>query len=74
MLKPWRRAETGFLAVAQGDARAIADGDFIAASGVGPAYGSQLQVTDSKGGVKAVKWPGAGVVPPYDPFVRVECM
>ena len=67
-------AHCGFLAVAQGGARAIADGVFIAASGVSPAYGSQLQVIDSKGGVKAVKWPGEGIVPLYDPFIRVEFM
>ena len=64
-------AACGFEAVAQGGARAIADGVFVVSSGISPVSGSQLQVIDGKGGVKAVKYPSTTVVPLYDPFIRV---
>jgi len=69
-------AKLSFDAQAQGGARAIGNGVFLVMSG---ADSTGLEVADTAGNTKYVSYPGggpdadvsAGVLPMYDPFIRV---
>ena len=64
----------GFTAQAQGGARALGNGVFLAASGVGG--GGQLEVLDVAGKTKGLVYPSAdpeaaASVNLYDPYIRI---